>query len=74
MAGDRSVAGNPKRILVTGGDGFIGSHVAEALLRRQFSVSIVDNLDEFYSPAWKKANLESIRKTGNILKMSCSVR
>jgi UDP-glucuronate 4-epimerase len=64
MPGDRSVAGIPKRILVTGGAGFIGSHVAEALLRRQFSISIVDNLDEFYSPAWKKANLESIRKTG----------
>ena len=26
------------------------------------ALSIVDNLDEFYSPAWKKANLESIRK------------
>ena len=24
----------------------------------------MDNLDEFYSPAWKKANLESIRKVG----------
>jgi UDP-glucuronate 4-epimerase len=56
------VAGNPKRILLTGGAGFIGSHVAEALLRNHFSLSIVDNLDDFYSPAWKKANLESIRK------------
>jgi len=56
------VAGNPKRVLLTGGAGFIGSHVAEALLRKHVSLSIVDNLDEFYSPAWKKANLESIRK------------
>jgi len=24
----------------------------------------LDNLDDFYSPAWKKANLESIRKAG----------
>ncbi len=58
------MAGNPKRILLTGGAGFIGSHVAEALVRRYVSLSIVDNLDEFYSPAWKKANLESIRKIG----------
>ena len=58
------MAGNPKRILLTGGAGFIGSHVAEALLRNQVSLSIVDNLDEFYSPAWKKGNLESIRKIG----------
>jgi len=62
--GDRSVIGNSKRILLTGGAGFIGSHVAEALLRNHARLSIVDNLDEFYSPAWKKANLESIRKIG----------
>ena len=58
------MAGNPKRILLTGGAGFIGSHVAEALLRERAALSVVDNLDDFYSPAWKKANLESIRKIG----------
>jgi UDP-glucuronate 4-epimerase len=52
-----------KRILLTGGAGFIGSHVAEALLRNNVRLSIIDNLDEFYSPLWKKANLESIRQT-----------
>ena len=62
--GDRRVTGNPKRVLLTGGAGFIGSHVAEALLRNHARLSIVDNFDEFYSPAWKKANLESIRKIG----------
>ena len=60
--GDCSVTGNSKRILLTGGAGFIGSHVAEALLRAGASLTIVDKLDDFYSPAWKKANLESIRK------------
>jgi UDP-glucuronate 4-epimerase len=59
------VVGQPKRILLTGGAGFIGSHVAEALLRNQARLSIVDNLDDFYSPAWKKMNLESIRKIGS---------
>ncbi len=58
------MAGNPKHILLTGGAGFIGSHLAEALLRSHARLSIVDNLDEFYSPTWKKANLESIRKIG----------
>jgi len=58
------VNGNPKRILLTGGAGFIGSHVAEALLRKHVSLAVVDNLDEFYSPAWKKANLESIETIG----------
>jgi UDP-glucuronate 4-epimerase len=51
-----------KRILLTGGAGFIGSHVAEALLRAGACLAIVDKLDDFYSPAWKKANLESVRK------------
>lgn len=55
----------PRRILLTGGAGFVGSHLAEALLRSKVSLSIVDNLDDFYSPAWKKANLETIRRTGN---------
>lgn len=58
------MTGNPKRILLTGGAGFIGSHLAEALLRNHARLSIVDNLDEFYSPRWKKANLELIRKIG----------
>jgi UDP-glucuronate 4-epimerase len=48
--------------LLTGGAGFIGSHVAEALLRGGARLAVVDNLDTFYSPAWKRANLESIRK------------
>ncbi len=53
------------RILLTGGAGFIGSHLAEALLRRSAQLTILDNLDEFYSPAWKKVNLEEIRRTGS---------
>lgn len=35
---------NQKRILITGGAGFIGSHLAEALLARGHSVTIIDNL------------------------------
>jgi UDP-glucuronate 4-epimerase len=58
------LAGNSKRVLLTGGAGFIGSHVAEALLRGGARLAVVDNLDTFYSPSWKKANLESIRKIG----------
>ncbi len=53
------------RVVLTGGAGFIGSHVAEALLRRGTELTIIDRLDEFYSPAWKKANLDEIRHAGN---------
>src|SRR5260370_6910366 len=53
-----------RRIVLTGGAGFIGSHLAEALLRRGNQLTIVDSLDEFYSPAWKQANLEEVRRAG----------
>jgi UDP-glucuronate 4-epimerase len=54
-----------QRILVTGGAGFIGSHLAEALLQRGIPLAVIDNLDDFYAPARKKANLKDARRTGN---------
>lgn len=44
-------------ILVTGGAGFIGSHVCDALLARGDSVICVDNLNEYYSPEVKISNI-----------------
>jgi len=59
--------GSPKssgKILLTGGAGFIGSHVAEALLGRGAALTIADLLDDFYSPDAKRANLEEVRRRG----------
>lgn len=56
---------NSQRVLLTGGAGFIGSHVAEALLRRGFQLTVLDNLDNFYSADWKKANLREIEQIGS---------
>lgn len=47
-------------ILITGGAGFIGSHVAEALLARGDRVTILDNFNDFYDPAIKRANLRAV--------------
>jgi UDP-glucuronate 4-epimerase len=52
------------RILLTGGAGFIGSHLAEALIRLGATLSIVDNLDNFYAPSRKRRNLQEIGDTG----------
>src|SRR5260370_16579706 len=54
-----------RRVLLTGGAGFIGSHTAEALLRRGDQLTLVDNLHDFYSPLWKRENLQDIRRAGS---------
>lgn len=47
-----------KHILLTGGAGFIGSHLSEKLLSIGYIVTVIDNLDNFYSADIKKKNLE----------------
>ncbi|MBS1253043.1 MAG: UDP-glucose 4-epimerase [Anaerolineales bacterium] len=49
-------------VLVTGAAGFIGSHVAEVLAKRGDAVVGVDNLNDYYDPARKRANLEELRR------------
>lgn len=44
-------------ILVTGGAGFIGSHVADRLLAEGREVVVLDSFDDFYAPAAKRRNL-----------------
>jgi UDP-glucuronate 4-epimerase len=46
--------------LVTGAAGFIGSHLAERLLKSGFSVLGVDRLSDYYDPAVKAANVERL--------------
>jgi nucleoside-diphosphate-sugar epimerase len=53
-------------ILLTGGAGFIGSHVSESLLGTGHAVTIVDELNDFYSPDIKRANLAAVRRAGSI--------
>ena len=53
------------RVLLTGGAGFIGSHLAEALLRRGVELAILDDLNGYYDPALKRANLEAVRRAGD---------
>jgi len=48
------------RILVTGGAGFIGSHLVEKLLATRHEVSILDDFNDFYDPQIKQANIASV--------------
>ncbi len=62
------------KALVTGGAGFIGSHLAEALLRKGHQVAIVDNFDDFYSSGQKRANLEEVARAGNVCLHEADIR
>ncbi|MFP4395906.1 MAG: GDP-mannose 4,6-dehydratase [Anaerolineales bacterium] len=48
------------RILVTGVAGFIGSNLAETLLQRGDEVAGLDNFNDFYDPARKRANVAQL--------------
>ncbi len=55
-----SSARHPRVVVVTGGAGFIGSHVCEALLARGTRVVVLDNFDPYYDPAAKRANIAEV--------------
>jgi UDP-glucose 4-epimerase len=46
------------RILVTGGAGFIGGHLAEAFTRDGHAVTVLDTLDPYYSVGIKQHNID----------------
>ena len=59
---------------MTGGAGFIGSHVAEHLLRAGCQVSVIDDLNDFYAPKLKLANLAEISSTSGLSFYEADIR
>ena len=53
------------KILITGGAGFIGSHITGHLLQNGHEVICLDSFDEYYDPVIKRQNIESFLSFDN---------
>ena len=56
-----------KKILVTGSAGFIGARVSEMLLKEDYQVIGVDNLNDYYDVNLKLWRLEKLKKHSNFI-------
>jgi UDP-glucuronate 4-epimerase len=56
---------NNTKVLVTGAAGFIGFHLSKALVKSNYSVTGIDNLNEYYDPKLKQARLDILNQYEN---------
>lgn len=60
--------------IVTGGAGFIGSHVVEALLARGERVVVIDDFNDYYDPIIKRRNLEVVKDHPSLVVVEADIR
>ncbi len=56
-----------QRVLITGGAGFIGSHLTERLVREGWQVTVFDDFNDAYDSRIKRDNLSAIRKNVELI-------
>lgn len=60
--------------LVTGGAGFVGSHLCDTLLARGDRVICVDNFNDFYDPARKRRNITAALANPQFVLIEADIR
>lgn len=55
-------------ILITGGAGFIGSHLTERVVQEGHAVTVIDDFNDYYDPSIKQNNLESVKDDIRLVK------
>ncbi|MCP8311757.1 MAG: GDP-mannose 4,6-dehydratase [Candidatus Methylarchaceae archaeon HK01B] len=62
------------KILVTGGAGFIGSHLIERSLKEGYEITCLDNFNDYYSPEIKRNNVKPFLKKSNFKLVEADIR
>ena len=63
-------------VLITGGAGYIGSHIIELLIKKKYKVFIIDNLSTGYKKLinqkakFYKLNINNLKKIRKIIKVN----
>ncbi|GAB6282666.1 MAG: GDP-mannose 4,6-dehydratase [Ignavibacterium sp.] len=60
--------------LITGGAGFMGSHLVDRLFNEENHITVIDNFDDFYERSIKENNISNARKNRNFKLIEGDIR